>query len=770
MTFLQAVLIVVVPFIPLLLPGIFFIRMRAWNNTLIDGARMMLWSMGILTLLVTAGLYFGISVQISAMCVAIVGAPYALWHRKLFFTRRHTWHIFAILIPLLLCTALFIIPFLSIHDGLPTGDVQKTIIWANEIITTHSLPNYQAAISLLNRDPVDFYTPGLHGASALVMALSPSPLVSIGIFSIIIAVCVAFIAASMAKEVFDEHAHIVPPFLAALFVLTQFRFLRYLREPGYHFQNVVGELFLFGMILLCIRFIRRKEKQDAALFVVCGGALFLSHQFSAFIGVFCIAAIVVSIIVVFRNTIIATLKKYKNHSTILLVLLAGAISILFVLNLSDKIPALFTTTPHLTSLLLPVSQYPSTMGEFWFYSGVAGILLMALEARKRNTHFRQVVALLSVTIVLFALSQGPAIGIDIPPVRALFYLVVPFSIGAAYLFGKLFYTIRYTYSGNGRKIAYITTALAIIIAVSASTNKAYSTLSHTVRTNSTLSGEQLGLIEQLRSADTHTEGILIDDYSRKAASWLVLSGKPMFTRIGADLERQMEESIQSQLRKELYLHQLDYEKIVELGSLPEITSLFAKNNIKFVTGITGASYNAFANNPALQEVATADDITLFEIQQTNNRCGDVCEFLLSPSTLANDIGDDLDTYEYLQASIRSTRVSDPQVRGNTTYREVSAPIIPLSFNVGDYVRVLWDANNIGKIEHSLTFMLDLITPVQGLTLNMSSGKRIALPYQKHIVVEIPRELVEINDKGFIVLSLDNPSEANIPIDLIALGL
>ncbi len=153
------------------------------------------------------------------------------------------------------------------------------------------------------------------------------------------------------------------------------------------------------------------------------------------------------------------------------------------------------------------------------------------------------------------------------------------------------------------------------------------------------------------------------------------------------------------------------------------------------------------------------------------QCGsEECRFILRSSTLANDIGDESDTFEYLQASIRSTRVSDPQVSGNTTYREVSAPIIPLSFNVGDYVRVLWDPNNIGKPEHSLTFMLDLIAPVQGLTLRTSLGKEIALPYQKHIQVEIPRELVEINDKGFILLSLLNTREESIPIDLVALGL
>lgn len=763
----DAIWVVLVPLIPIVLPGVFFVRAHTWDNLLLSGSRIILWSMGLLTLLTTLGLLYGVPVQVVALLIAVLGLAYAILYRKSFFTRQSLWHLLAIAVPLFIAITAFTIPFLRIHDGLPTGDVQKTIIWANESIKTHRLPQYDTAITLLNRDPVDFYTPGLHAVSALVLALSSSPLTSIGIFSIVIAVCVAWVAASITKEIFDGHAHIVPPLLAAVFTLTQYRFLRYLREPGYHFQNVVGELFLFGMVLLFIRFIRRREKQDAFLFIICGSALFLSHQFSAFIAAFMILAMGLSCILVFRNRIIHAIRDHANLSLIILAVGSAGVILLFALGLGEKVPAIFTTTPHLTSLLPNITDYPSTMGEIWFFAGLIGIVLMLMEARRKDVHHRQVIVFVSGTVALLALSQGPALGIDIPPVRALFYTAVPLSIGAAYLFGKLFLVVEHTYHGKTKKIAQLAVVIAIFTAVSVSTDKSYASLSHTVRTNSTLTGQELHLIEQLQGEKV---GVLIDDYNRRSASWLVLSGAPMFTRIAADLERQMEESRQSKLRMDLYLRQLKYEKIVQLGSLPQVASLLAQSNIGYVTGIENASQFSFAHNPILTPVGVADDITLYKVQNTKDSCTSVeCIFLLRSATLVNDIGDGMDTFEHLEVSIRSPRISEPLAQGNTTYREVASPIIPLSFNVGDYVRVLWDPNNVRRPETKLTFMLWLTRPVEGLSLLTSSGEEIPLPFKQHITVELPQHMVQINDKGFVSFSLLNARETKVPIDLIALG-
>jgi len=774
--FLEASLVVIAPCVPLLLPGIFFMRTHTWGVILLHVSRVILWSMGSLTILATLGLTLGISVQKTAVVLTTLGCIYALLHAKQFFKRQTAWYLLSVVLLILIPTSAFTVPFLKIHDGLPTGDVQKTIIWANEIIATHTLPNYTRAMTLLNRDPVDFYTPGLHAVSALVLSLSPAPLTSIGIFSIALAVCVALITASITKELFDTHEHFVPPLLAALLLLTQYRFLRYIREPGYHFQNIVGELFLFGMMLLVIRFLRKREKQDAFLFIVCAIALFLSHQFSAFIAVFIMIAMTFTAIALYKNKIVDAIRQHRNLALILFIVFFLATSTLLALGLGNKIPSIFTTNPHLTSQLLPFIEYPAMMGEFWLFSGSFGVVLMLMEARKGGLHHRQVFLFGSAVVALIALSQGPAIGIDIPPVRALFYLAVPLSVGSAYLFGKLFFVIGRTYHGKTKQIAHLAALSAIIIAGYSSTYKAYASLSHTIRTNSTLTGEQLGFIEQLERRGSRlggrddTPAILIDDYNRRSASWLVLSGAPMFTRIAADLERQMMESNQSSLRRYLYLNQIDYEKIIELGSLPEISFLLKKHNIAYVTGITNASRYGFEHNKIFKLVGFADDLTLYKVSGEQNACTSIeCKFLIKPSTLANDIGDEMDTFEHLQASIRSPLTSEPLYDDTMTYREVRSPIIPLSFNVGDYVQVLWDPNNMHRSETTLTFMLWLKNPVQGLSLSTSSGEKIALPYRRHITVELPQNLVQINDKGFVTLTIHNPQGATVPIDLVALG-
>ena len=686
---------------------------------------------------------------------------WAFAEHKVVFKREFIWHAMAIIIPILFGVAVFAVPFFTIHDGLPTGDIQKSILWAQEMLETDRLPDYQRAIPLLNRDPVDFYTPGLHGLTALIMSFSPAPLTSIGIFAIACALCVAWIASAIAREVIPKKSSILLPVLAGIFTLTQYRFLRYLREPGYHFQNLIGELFLFGMIYLVLRFMRTREKQDAILFILCGAALFFSHQFSVFIAFFAILAMAAAFLILARKHIVRAVQAYRGIA--IAICAAFAITLLFgySLGLAEKIPAIFTTTPHLASLLPNISDYPATMGEVWFYAGSIGILLLLFERKNGKPEKRIAVLFGSATFAILLLSQGPLIGVDIPPVRALFYLAVPFSIGAAYIVSKSLSGITHAYSGKTRTFAIAVLIGAMVFGIGASPYKAYTSLSHTIRTNSTLTGEQVYLIEMLQAKDSG--GILIDDYNRRSASWLVLSGRPMFTRIAADLERQMEESMQSKLRYELYEHQLDYEKIIELGSMPIIADIAKRNNISAITGIANSSNTAFAHNSALSAKESAGDITMYEVNgNTDTACtSPECLFLLQRATLANDIGDEMDTFEHLQASVRSSRLSEPKAINNTTYRTTNAPVIPLKFNVGDYVRVLWNQD--------LQFMLFLARPVEGLALAGMGDKTITIPSQSHSIVEVPQELLAMDEKGFITLFILNPRRQDIPIDLIALG-
>src|SRR3990167_6903344 len=137
MNFFEAILAVVVPLIPIVLPGAFFFLVHDFKNLLITGARIMLWSMGIVTISLTVGLYVGIPIQASALILLIASIAHAALYKKQFFARATLWHAMAMVVPMTIGLAVFAIPFFMIHDGLPTGDVQKTIIWARDSLTTN---------------------------------------------------------------------------------------------------------------------------------------------------------------------------------------------------------------------------------------------------------------------------------------------------------------------------------------------------------------------------------------------------------------------------------------------------------------------------------------------------------------------------------------------------------------------------------------------------------------------------------------------------------
>ncbi len=735
-------------------------------------AYVVLWSMAVTTLALLGGLMLGIAVEYSFFALVAVGISYwfalqtspslSIVRMGMRFGRAEVFQLLFIILGILIPVAIASIPFLTFHKGLPTGDVQKTIIFAEEILRTHRVPVYARSVALLNRDPVDFYTPGLHAVSALVMRFSPNPLMGIGIFSLVLAVCTAIIAAAIAQEVFPEKKYRFVPILSYVLVLTQFRFLRYIREPGYHFQNIAGEFFLFGLLFAGISFIRRRKLHDALLFFVCTAALLVSHQFSLFIAVWALCASAALFVVAYRSKILHTVRTHVALSGIAAsgIALAGILGV--SLGLMNKIPALFTLRPHLISQLPDITTYPLIMGTVWLISGLAGMALFCIHTHNNKKHISEHVLFISFSLAILALSQGPAFGVDIPPVRALFYSVVPFSITAAYFFITI---------ARINKSVFAMSVVLVLVTLISSTSHAFTTLSHTVRTNSTLSQAQVHIIDALKTENNST--ILIDDYNRRAASWLVLSGRPMVTRIAADLQRQMNESLQSPLRHQLYMNQLDYEKVFMLGSRPEALRLLTKHGIGAITGIEKSSKSAFSQNALLHATLAADDMVIFEqTDVTNSTCNENsdCEFLLRSTTLANDIGDDEDVFEHLQASVRSPRLSNPQGGSDITYRETNASHIPLVFNIDDYVRVLWDTERVGKPVNSLTFKLWLTRPVQNLSVLAPNGTVVPLQYQTKNSVMLTSDMATIDERGFITLTLLNPEHEAVRIDLIALGL
>lgn len=650
----------------------------------------------------------------------------------------------------------FSLAFTFRQNALPTGDSQKAVFWAQKIIQTNSFPDYQSAVTLLNRDPVDFYTPGLHSLTAATLAAAPNDLAATGFLSLALAIACAFIAAAIARQVWPRLNPAAVAAVTILLILTHLRFLRYIAQPGYHLQNILGELLLFGVFYTIFQLWKKWDHRTAVLMILLSISLFFSHQFSSFIAVFSLLPAAALLLLRLRRRVLSSAKSISVFAATLLLFITTAL----LLNLQEKIPHLFNTQPHLLSLAPHFSDYPRLLGLVWLALSLGGLALLLRTALRRHSLSVANLPFLLAALVLLALSQAPRFYLDIPPVRALLYFVIPGSIAAA---GFILSFYR-----NKRSYLFIALMTVTLIAVFAGLHSAF-TAPSAIRTDSTLLPSQLEILQYLQTED---EGaVLYDDYNRRSSSWLILSGRPAFARLGAEMSRQMQEAWQSPLRYQMYLNQLDFEKIYALGSFPETSYLLAKHNIRYVTGISGSTESSFAHNPLLNTVASANGHRLLAAapaRPASSRLSpDNTRWLLKTSTLANDIGDLEDTYEHTPASLRAARLSDPFFENNSTWRTTTAPVIPLKFNVDDFVRYLWDKESTGSPDTALDALITYSSPEHNLTLQTSTGQRYPLLNANR--VRIQPEDAPIEEDGFITLYLINPKERPVSIDLIALG-
>lgn len=765
-----AAFIVLTPLLILSLPGLAFLNDR--QPPLQALARLILWSLSLLICGLWLAAYFGMPSTLVVLGLVIASPLTLIWQLRKGVSLPWVWLMGGLTIICVSLYAAFSIPYLIYHDGLPTGDSQKAIIWGLDIARTHQLPDYHLSLEKYNRDAADFLTPGLHALTALLIQWNNDYLMTVGLLSIALAVATACIAAALLAHLSPASSFLWPG-LAAFFVLTNIRFLRYVREPGYHLQNVLGEVLLFGLLLIIVTLLKRWRLSDSLLAIFLIIALAVSHQFSLFIALSLVPAILMV-------TVIANRSHFKMQWQIVRLRLI-AIGIILVVtsfiaspifNLPQKMADIFNRTPHLSNYLPVWSEYPEHLGIVLLISGLTGwIGLLWSKTPSLATYLERLAFVLSAGTILI-LSQGPRFGLDIPPARALFYSVVPVSIGAAFFWQQLTHVVQQRRPKYQRLVAFSFINCLILLPAGNAVVTAYSGLSHTIAPNATLTPEIQILIQYLKQHPSG--GILTDDFNRRASSWLILSQQPTLTRI-AGLDRQMAEAEQSPQRATLYHNQLDYEKIFDLGSLPFIQDLTDKHNVTWLTGIDGSSQSSLGLNPLLKEAATADSIRLYKIQPPAAGAlppifdQPTINWLLASTTLANDIGDLEDTFEHLPASLAATRLSEPQQTSepsySITYRSTSAPLIPLRFNVNDYVASVWQQANPAAYR-----LFVAATPVDALQLDgflsPPSTSSSAQPWS----VIIPATDLPIDDRGFITVMLHNPHQQAIRFDLIALGL
>ncbi|MEX2055171.1 MAG: hypothetical protein WD972_03225 [Candidatus Andersenbacteria bacterium] len=764
MNALLAAWTVTAPLLLLVIPGLLSLHWR--TQGLIERvAQVLLWSVSTTILWLYVGTLLHIPITILGFMLLVVSMGYLVWQRQQF--TRFTVIQYSLLtaVMILLAYGALSAPYLLRQDGLPTGDIQKSIYWAQYIIDTNALPPYSVSEAQLNRDPVDFYTPGLHVLTALLLAVTPAPLVAVGLLSLVLVVATAVVATALAVTVLPAWPRLPVVAMTIVLLLSQLRFLRYVREPGYHFQNILGELLLFGTLYVGCTLLKKWSWQQASLGITLFLALILSHQFSTFLLVLILLPVL--FIWLLKMSSGGRLRAWLNPTSVVtlgsgvLLLLGGG----WWLGLLTKLPHLFTTTPHLLSFVPRLTTYPDLMGVMAFFLGLSGLVGLTITAARRRAWVTFAFCLAATVLLL--LSQGPRMGIDIPPVRALFYIAVPFSITGAFVLLRLWYA---AYKNARQQLsARVAIVGLLLILMTTTLTRAY-TLTNQLRTNSTLTAEYEALITSLKS-DPQAGGIVIDDYNRRASTWLLLAGKPMYARLGSELAVQTAEAEQSPLRERLYHKQLDFEKMYLLGSQPAVVSLFEKYGIRWIVGVAGSSSTTFDNNAALTPRWRSGDLTIYEYTApiSGSIATDLDQWLLRPSTLANDIGDNEDTFEHLQAAVPAARLSAPTEFANTTFRTTTAPVIPLRFNVGDYVRPLWSQENREQPDRAVDVVVILTTPVNGLILQTARGREHALTGSRNIV-RLTAEEATYDEDGFVTFQLLNEAQLPVSLDVIALGL
>lgn len=741
------------PLIAVFIPGIFIGYSRALSLP-VRGAYAILISLSVTTVstLTLSVLHLNVLWHIAVLFVLIAMMYKQALHGLIK-------NLPVIVISLCLVASLSVPYFLRL-SGLPTGDSQKALLWAREIIVSKQLPQYDRSRELLNRDPFDFYTPGLHTLTAFVWAASNGTIASVGMLSLFVAIGIAWIASSITTSLLMNFAvqyRAIGAIVAAFLTLTNIRFLRYIREPGYHFQNLVGEFFLIGLIFLTLRLVKKWSYRDAILAILCAVSLLTTHQFSSFIGA--VVGIIAGIAIIYLrwNDVRGFLSRKRSRVWILTALAGIFIgALLFLSPIPAKLQDIFSLKPHLVSQTPSILDYPNILGTTWFLLGIGGLIIVLSKVRSSRY-----MLFMLYPVSILALSQGPRMYLDIPPVRALLTVVVPLSIC-----GSLCVVYLIT-SASHRKITAFVYATIILIMSVVSVSHSYSSSSTALSTNSTVTPQLIKLAKAI-SIEHSPNVVLIDDYNKRAASWLVLSGNPMVTRIAADIRQQMRESIQSEQRSQIYRNLLDYEKIFALGSNPIIVNLLNRHLIGYVTGIQDTSETSFSNNPALKEFAREDTVILFKPIQRIPPPTDLDEWLLRSTTLANDIGDKEDSFKHLQASVRTPRLGAPMISENTTYRTTTSARIPIVFNVGAYTQVLWDGDDNALPDGRLQFVIKELNKSRELSVELDTGAQFT-PGPDGFY-EIPGSVVPIDEKGFITLTLLNPDEFPIDIDLVALGL
>lgn len=540
----------------------------------------------------------------------------------------------------LLSIGAVLLPFLVVQRGLPTGDIQKALFWGEHILASGQLPSYTDAAAF-NRDPADFTTPALHTLTAAVMSLSGDALHGPTWLAFLSGLLLSGIASAFAAVLAPRYQSILPA-LAFLLAAANARALRYTVAPGYHYQNLFGELFLLLSVFALVHAVGGRGHQRSVLVAIIAAALLpFVHQFSAFLAALTLPIIFLLLVWKYRGEVAAILlhRSPRGRTMILGALLAGIVAALGVAFqtsvVSSAITRLITATPHLRETRIPIDHIPELFGIPFVLLACIGILVALIGMRRQELEWRWILLLAWSGLVL-AISQGPAWFLDIPSARTLFYLIAPLALFVALAVVRLIERIRTLWPRAAPLL--VPSALALLLALLAGrplnaalhgfdipTSGTAVLTDHRHHHNATLTPAMMEVVDFLEkhppecdvSSRSCPNAILVDDWNYRRGTWAILSPYRMLVRVGADISIHAGEAKQSAQRRTQYKALLDFERVMENGSSPTIQPLLKTHGVAFILTRRGPEAEALKKNPLLQSVLTTSEATLFRVRENH---------------------------------------------------------------------------------------------------------------------------------------------------------
>lgn len=699
----------------------------------------------------------------------------------------------------ILALGVLLLPFVAIQRSLPTGDVQMAIFWGGKIVESAQLPDYTEALRF-NRDPADFATPALHALTAAMIQLSGDPLRGPAWLAAVSGILLAGMAAAFASLLAPRRASVLPV-LAFLLASSNARALRYTAAPGYHYQNVFGEMFLLlGFFALLSSVGGRGNQRTLLITAATVGLLPLVHQFSTFFAALLLPSMLFVLLVRYRGEVTMLFRRAfgaRRHAAGAALVLVGGMGITFLLQspvATRALSRLVTPTPHLRTTLIPLSSVPELLGTPFTLLGIAGAIVAVVHLRRQSLEWRWSLFLLWGALLIL-LSQGPRWFLDIPSARTLFYAITPIAVTAALAAATAGEQIRALWPRSAPFLLPIGFALLLGPVAGAQLNASLQGLdfvtpgtatftNHAHHRNSTLTPatrELLSTLAEHPSCGTSIpceDSVLVDAWGRRRLTWALLSPRPVLTRIGGDLAISAREASQSPQRKKQYEALLDFEKIFALGNLSVIQQLLERHGISYIGSATRSSHDVFAHNPFLEPLLSNADVTLYRVKKSgrSNASSEDSDasFLLSPTTLANDVGDTEDVHPHAQISLAATQLSEPFMEQGRTVREIVGGTAVLHLNVGTYLPERWSRDPGGLIATPLQLLLRVVSNGARGQFTLPDGTPLmsfALPSTdrpQEIRFIIPSGRLRTNARGVASVRI-NLNRGPLRMDLVAAG-